>query len=80
MKILGVNETISWKEQIQFLDFKDEPASRKVSLEIFLNGDYKGVGMDRGGENSITTEKRNANRIKSWFKPFTPFNRFFRKE
>ena len=53
------------------------PAESILALiEAFLNVDYKGIGIDRGGENSITTEKGYANRIKFWCKTFTPFNRY----
>ncbi len=83
-KDIGVNDTISWKEQTQYLDFKNEP-SRKVSLEAFLNGDHKGFEyisvrwmrrITKRGENSIKTEKGHANIVKFWSKILTPFNRY----
>ncbi len=38
LKDIGRNDTICWKEETQYLDFKNESASRKVLLAAFLNG------------------------------------------
>ena len=71
---IGISNTISWNEGIQYLDFDKLPEIRKVSLNALLKGEYKSIATDK--PNSINTEKTYSNRIKFFAKTFELFNRF----
>jgi hypothetical protein len=44
---IGISNTISWNERIQYIDFNILPATRKVIFKAFLNGEYKSIATDR---------------------------------
>jgi hypothetical protein len=43
---IGISNTISWNEGIQYLDFDKLPEIRKVSLNALLKGEYKSIATD----------------------------------
>ena len=52
---IGVSPTIAWEEMIQYLDLKNIPETRKVSLKALIDGEYSKVGTE-GKENNIKTK------------------------
>ena len=72
---IGVSPTIAWEEMIQYLDLKNIPPYRKVSLKALIDGEYSKVGTE-GKENNIKTEQGYGNRIKFYTKTFADFQKY----
>ena len=72
---IGVSPTIAWEEMIQYLDLKNIPETRKVSLKALIDGEYSKVGTE-GKENNIKTEQGYGNRIKFYIKTLADFQKY----